>query len=55
MNRHVQRWLIDVPALIVGVWYRMYVVFIALTSIVTVGVVFIVLTLWFGFGIRWGW
>jgi hypothetical protein len=47
--------LVDIPAGIVSVWYRMYVVFIALASILTVGVVVIVLVLWFGFGIRWGW
>jgi hypothetical protein len=47
--------LLEIPAFIVTVWYRMYVVLMALISIVTVTLVLIVLVLWLGFGIRWGW
>lgn len=54
-----RRWVIDVPARITEVgltWYRMYlmvVLLIAGPGLLLMGS--IVLVLWFGFGIRWGW
>lgn len=47
-------WLIDVPAGIVTIWYRMYVVILAIASIISVGCVTAMLLL-AAFGIRWGW
>lgn len=48
-------WLIDIPALIVTVWYRVTVVFICAAALVTYVVLMAALVLWWGFGIRWGW
>lgn len=53
--RSVSFWVIDLPAAIVTIWYRMYVVILAVGSIVTVGTLLTVLGLWLLFGVRWGW
>lgn len=47
-------WLLDVPAFIVTIWYRVYLVVIALASLMSVAAVMALLVLWL-FGIRWDW
>jgi len=47
-------WLIDAPAFIVTVWYRMYVVILALVSIITVsGVIALLLRAWWTGQVGW--
>jgi hypothetical protein len=46
---------IELPALIVDLWFRVYVVLIAVGSLFLWGMGLIGLTLWLGWGIRWGW
>lgn len=55
MPRWLTLALIDIPALIVTIWYRMYVVLMALICIVTVGGVIALLAweLWQGLGWRY--
>lgn len=56
------RWrtaLINWPARITevaSVWYRLYLIALLwMAAIIPLGTVIIALTLWFGFGVRWGW
>lgn len=46
--------LVEIPALIVTVWYRVFVVLMAIICLGTVGILTISLGLWL-FGVRWGW
>lgn len=54
MNIWVRRVLLDWPALIVTVWYRIYAVTLALVGIATVSMCVVMMTL-YALGIRWGW
>lgn len=49
-----QRFLIELPARIVDLWFRVYVTLLAIAGLVTVTMIVIVLLLAL-FGIRWGW
>ncbi len=51
MWQRVWYWLIDVPAHIVNVWTLVWAV---LGNLLFMAVL-LMLLLWFGFGIRWGW
>lgn len=52
-------WLIDLPARLADIgwrWYRLYLIIALLLAgpgLLLMGTM--VLVLWFGFGIRWGW
>jgi len=50
-----RRWVIDVPAKAVDVWFLGYRLLLTGMTIVCVTGVVLMLVLWFGFGIRWGW
>lgn len=47
--------LVEIPDIIVTIWLRVYTVILAVGSLVLWAMLVIVLVLWFGFGIRWGW
>ena len=48
-------WLVELPAAIVTVWIAVYRWFLVLSSIALFGMIVIVLGLYWGAGIRWGW
>lgn len=48
-------WLIELPALIVDVLWRLYLSFLTLATLSLWLMVMVVLVLYWGFGIRWGW
>lgn len=54
-----QFWLIDGPARLTEIlfkWYRLYMlVVLSIAALTLPTMLVIVLGLWFGFGIRWGW
>lgn len=53
------RWLvlvlIDIPALIVDLYVRIWTVVVAIGALAAWSAVMVALVLWFGLGIRWGW
>ena len=49
-----RRWLIDLPARIVDLWFMAYHFIILVATILSVTVVVVMLVL-AAFGIRWGW
>ena len=54
-----RRALIDIPYKlmdILSVWLRLYLLIVfGLSAIIGPGMALILLVLWYGFGIRWGW
>lgn len=48
-------WLLDLPALLVTWWFRIYYLIIAAATMVVMTVLFIELGSWWLLGIRWGW
>lgn len=52
-------WLLELPARIAevaAVWYRVYfTIVICVAAIILPLMTLVILILWFGFGIRWGW
>ena len=50
----MRRWLIDIPALVVDLWFRAYRIYLTIVTMVIVTTVVLMLVL-AAFGIRWGW
>lgn len=48
-------WLVQVPVWIVDGFWFLYTRLLAALAIATLVGTLMALTLWFGFGIRWGW
>lgn len=48
-------WVVDMPAKAFDVWQVVYWSLVAVGSAFCLLGVLAMLTLWFGFGIRWGW
>ncbi len=48
-------WLIDLPAALLDAWFTFYRILLTIVTIATIAIGITALTLWFGFGIRWGW
>lgn len=52
-------WFIELPARItevLAVWYRLYfLVVLSVAAVILPLMTLVILILWFGFGIRWGW
>lgn len=50
----LRRWLIEIPARIVDIWFLAYNVLLLIATIIAVSAVVLLLVL-AAFGIRWGW
>lgn len=48
-------WVIELPAAIVTGWLWLYRLFLLVASIALWGIVMVMLVLYWGFGVRWGW